>query len=40
MFGSAINGTCKSILNMLKAFDLSDGLTVVKRVTVIYEGGK
>ena len=24
MFGSTGNGTCKSILNMLKAFDLSD----------------
>ena len=25
MFGSAINGTCKSILNILKAFNLRDG---------------
>ena len=25
MFGSADNGTCKSILNMLKALNLSDG---------------
>ena len=25
MFASAINGTCKSILNVLKAFNLSDG---------------
>ena len=25
MFGSTENGTCKSILNMLKAFNLSDG---------------
>ena len=25
MFGSASNGTCKSILNMLKALNLSDG---------------
>ena len=25
MFGSTGNGTCKSILNMLKAFNLSDG---------------
>ena len=25
MFGSAGKGTCKSILNMLKAFNLSDG---------------
>ena len=25
MFGSASNGTCKSILNMLKAFNVSDG---------------
>ena len=25
MFGSAGNGTCKSILNMLKALNLSDG---------------
>ena len=25
MFGSTGNGTCKSILNMLKALDLSDG---------------
>ena len=24
MFGSAINGMCKSILNMLKAFDLNE----------------
>ena len=35
MFGSASNGTCKLILNMLKAFDLSDVLTVVKGVAVI-----
>ena len=25
MFGSASNSTCKFILNMLKAFNLSDG---------------
>ena len=25
MFGSASNNTCKSILNMLKALNLSDG---------------
>ena len=25
MFGSASNGTCKSILNMSKSFDLNDG---------------
>ena len=25
MFGSADNGTCKSILNILKAVNLSDG---------------
>ena len=25
MFGSTDNGTCKSILNMLKALNLSDG---------------
>ena len=25
MFGSASNSTCKSLLNMLKAFNLSDG---------------
>ena len=25
MFGSASKGTCKSILNMLKALNLSDG---------------
>ena len=25
MFGSTGNGTCKSILNMLKAFNLNDG---------------
>ena len=25
MFGSASNSTCKSILNMLKTFNLSDG---------------
>ena len=25
MFGDAGNGTCKSILNVLKAFNLSDG---------------
>ena len=35
MFGSACNGTCKSIWNMLKAFDLSDEFTVVKGVTII-----
>ena len=35
MFGSASNGTCKSILDMLKAFDLSNGLTVIHGVTVI-----
>ena len=34
-FGSADNGTCKFILNMFKALNLSDGLTVVKGVTVI-----
>ena len=34
-FGSAGNGTCKSVLNMLKALHLSDGYTVVKGVTVI-----
>ena len=35
MFGSTGNGTCKSILNMLKALNLSAGKTVVKRVAVI-----
>ena len=35
MLGSAGNGTCKSILNMLKALNLSDGWTMVKGVTVI-----
>ena len=35
MFGSTGNGTCKSILNMLKALNLSDGLTMVKGVAVI-----
>ena len=25
MFGSAGNGTCKSVLNMMKALNLSDG---------------
>ena len=25
IFGSADNGTCKSVLNMLKALNLSDG---------------
>ena len=35
IFGSVSDGTSKSILNMLKAFDLSDGWTVVKGVTVI-----
>ena len=35
MFMSASNSACKFILNMLKAFNLSDGWTVVKRVTVI-----
>ena len=35
MFGSASNSTCKSILNMLKALNLSSGMTVVKEVTVI-----
>ena len=35
MFGSASSGTCKFILNMLKAFDLSDGETVGKGVSVI-----
>ena len=35
MFGSAGNGTCKSVLNMLKALNLSDGWTVVNEVTVI-----
>ena len=35
MFGSAGNGTYKSILNMLKALNLSDGYTVVAEVTVI-----
>ena len=34
MFGGAGNGTFKSILNMLKALNLSDGSTVVKGVTV------
>ena len=32
MFGSAGNGTWKSILNMLKAFNLNNGYTVVKGV--------
>ena len=35
MFGSTGNSTCKSTLNMLKALNLSDGLTVVKGITVI-----
>ena len=35
MFKSAGNGTCKSILNMLKAPTLSDEKSVVKGVTVI-----
>ena len=35
MFGSTGNGTCKSILNMLKALNLSDGQTMVKGVAVI-----
>ena len=35
MFGSASNSTCKSILNMLKALNLSDRKTVVKGVAVI-----
>ena len=37
MFGSVDNGTYKSILNMLKALNVSDGWTVVKGVTVIEE---
>ena len=35
IFTSAGNGTCKSILNILKALNLSDGQTVVKGVTLI-----
>ena len=35
MFGSESNSTCRSILNMLKAPNLSDGKTVVTGVTVI-----
>ena len=35
MFGSASSSSCKSILNMLKALNLSDGWNVVKGVTVI-----
>ena len=35
IFLSAGNGTCKSILNMLKALNLSDWKTVVKENTVI-----
>ena len=35
MFGSAGDGTCKSILNMLMALNLSDGKTVVKGITVL-----
>ena len=35
MFGSASNSTCKSILNMLKALNLSDGQTMVRGFTVI-----
>ena len=35
MFGRASNSACKSILNMLKPRNLSDGKTVVKGVTVI-----
>ena len=35
MFGSTGNGTCKSILNMLKALNLSDGKTMVKEVAVV-----
>ena len=35
MFGSAGNNTCKSILNMLKALNVSDGYTIVNGVTVI-----
>ena len=34
MYGSASNTTGKSILNMLKALNLSDGYTVVKGVAV------
>ena len=32
MIGSVHNGTCMSIFNILKALNLSDGLTVVKGV--------
>ena len=35
MFGSAGNDTCKSILNIFKALNLSDGSTMVKGVTII-----
>ena len=35
MFGSASNGTCKSILNISKALNFSDRQTVVKGVSVI-----
>ena len=35
MFGSTDNGTCKSILNMLKALNLSDGYTMMKGIAVI-----
>ena len=35
VFGSMGNGTCKSILNMLKALNQSDAQTVVKGVTAI-----
>ena len=35
MLGSGSSSKFKSILNMLKAFDLSAGQTVVKGITVI-----
>ena len=35
MFGSTSDGTFKSILNVLKVFDLGVGKTVVKGITVI-----
>ena len=35
MFGSASNSACKTILNMLKALNLSDGQTIVEGFTVI-----
>ena len=34
MCESASDGMCKSILNVLKALNLSDGLTIVKGVIV------